>query len=183
MCRTIRADSRSKYEKKETWGKARRAGQGLPCRSRERAQEQLGKTIHLGDLLLARGLVTKEDVVAALKDVLLVDYVDAASVEIDPTVRDLLPYNIAIQNVALPLFRQGHNKLVVVMADPHNLRSLDQLRFGSGMDILPRFGFRDEIMTAIGRFYRVSVTETRSETSRSAHKPKLTDPKQESGLL
>jgi type IV pilus assembly protein PilB len=138
-------------------------------------QEQLGKTIHLGDLLLARGLVTKEDIVAALKDVLLVDYIDAGSAEVDPEVRELLPYNIAVQNVALPLFRQGH-KLVVVMADPHNLRSLDQLRFGSGMDILPRFGFRDEINAAIAKFYR---GERRPETSRPAPaaKPKPTDPK------
>src|ERR1700674_3959321 len=141
-------------------------------------QEQRGKTIHLGDLLLARGLVAKEDAVAALKEVLLVDYVDAGSAEVDPEVRDLLPYNIALQNAALPLFRQGH-KLVVVMADPHNLRSLDQLRFGSGMDILPRFGFRDEINAAIGKVYGGPAGEKRPEASRStaAGKANAADPK------
>jgi len=140
-------------------------------------QDQRGKTIHLGDLLLARGVVSKEDIAAALKEVLLVDYVDASTVEIDPEVLELLPYNVALQNVALPLFRQG-TKLVVVMADPHDLHGLDQLRFGSGVDVLPRFGFRDEILAAIEKFYRGSELEKGTETSRSgAAKPKAVDPK------
>src|SRR5262249_34481754 len=65
--------------------------------------------------------------------------------------------------VVLPLYRHS-KELVVVMANPMNLRSLDELRFAAGMPISPRLGFRDEISLAIERAYRSSEFEMKLKT-------------------
>jgi type IV pilus assembly protein PilB len=39
------------------------------------------------------------------------------------------------------------------MAEPQNIATIDELRFTTGKDISPRFGFRTEILTAIARNY------------------------------
>ena len=43
--------------------------------------------------------------------------------------------------------------MVVVMAEPQNVTTIDELRFTCGKDISPRFGFRAEIHSAIVRNY------------------------------
>src|SRR5437870_1225926 len=66
--------------------------------------EQRGKTILLGDLLLGRGLVSKEDLACTLKEITGIDYVDVTTAKVDPTVLELIPYAVASQNFALPLY-------------------------------------------------------------------------------
>ena len=39
------------------------------------------------------------------------------------------------------------------MAEPQNLKALDELRFITGVDVVPRLGFRSEIEEAIKRCY------------------------------
>src|SRR5579862_454772 len=118
-------------------------------------KEQSGKTVLLGELLLARGLVTKKDLAGTLTEIFQVECVDVKTAEIDPGASKLIPQRIAEQYKALPL-RQDGRKLIVVMADPQNLQALDQLRFSSGLDVSPRLGFRDEISEAIKKLYGVS---------------------------
>jgi type IV pilus assembly protein PilB len=40
-----------------------------------------------------------------------------------------------------------------VIAEPQNLQVIDELRFSVGMEVIPHFGFRDEIESAIEKFY------------------------------
>src|SRR6202043_3913600 len=89
--------------------------------------EQRGKTILLGDLLLSRGLVAKEDLAATLKELLGIDYVDFPSVRVDPAVLKFISREVAVESLALPLYKEG-TKLVVAMANPQDIRFLDQLR-------------------------------------------------------
>ena len=125
--------------------------------------EQRSKTLLLGDLLLASNLVSRENLAATLEELLQVKYVNARVADVDPSVLRIVPQAVAARNCALPLFRQG-KQLVVVMANPHNLTSLDELRFASGMSIAPRLGFRDEISVAIQSFYRKSGLELKLKT-------------------
>ena len=53
---------------------------------------------------------------------------------------------------ALPLGGDG-KKLIVAMAEPQNLQFLDELRFTSGLEISPRFSFRQDVLEGIRRFY------------------------------
>jgi type IV pilus assembly protein PilB len=115
-------------------------------------REQEGTATLLGDLLLARGAVPRDQLAAALREVLHVDYIDVKKVEIDHEILKMIPRDVAERNVALPMFVHGRH-LVVAMADPQNMHSLNELRFTCGMDILPRLSFRDEIGAAIENFY------------------------------
>ena len=115
-------------------------------------EEQQGKLIHLGELMLERGAVAKKDLGAALTEVTRIPYVDCDNIEPDPEVLKILPHAVAARCCVLPLHAQG-NKLVVVMAEPQNLATLDELRFSTGMDVIPRLAFRGEILAAVERWY------------------------------
>lgn len=115
-------------------------------------QDQQGKLVHLGELMLQRGIVSKENLVSALSKVSRIQYVDCALVSIDDSTLSLIPAAMAKRCSALPLKVDGA-KLVVVLAEPQNLQLLDELRFKCGMIIEPRLAFRSELEAAIAKFY------------------------------
>jgi len=114
--------------------------------------EQQGKVIHLGELMLERGLVAKEDLGAALEEVSRIPYVDCTSTIPDPGALKLLPRSMAERLCVLPL-RTESLRLIVAMAAPQNLTALDELRFKTGWEISPRLSFRSELQQAIDRHY------------------------------
>jgi type IV pilus assembly protein PilB len=115
-------------------------------------EEQQGKVIHLGELMLGRGLVGKADLISALMEVVHVPYVDCGTTRVEPAALKLIPRSTAERCCVLPLVREG-TRLVVVMAVPQNLATLDELRFTCGKEISPRLGFRSEIIAAIEKYY------------------------------
>src|SRR5690348_463288 len=115
-------------------------------------QQQQNTPMLLGELLLDRGLISRKELVSVLEQVTQVPYVDARYVTIEKAVLKLIPRAVAERCSVLPLGREGSG-IVVVMADPQNLAQLDDLRFLTGAEILPRFGFRHEIAEAVARCY------------------------------
>ncbi|HUJ29862.1 MAG TPA: ATPase, T2SS/T4P/T4SS family [Candidatus Acidoferrum sp.] len=138
-------------------------------------EEQHGKLIHLGELMLERGTVCKKDLAAALTEVTHVPYLDCEQIEIDPEILKLLPHAIARRCCVLPIHAQG-TKLVVAMAEPQNLQIIDELRFSTGMDIIPRLSFRSEIEAAVERAYG------REEDAEAAAAAAIVDENQDSGM-
>jgi type IV pilus assembly protein PilB len=116
--------------------------------------EQQGKLIHLGELMLERSLVSKEDLGAALEEVSRIPYLDCASIAPDPNSLKLVPRAMAERLCVLPL-RKEHNRLIVAMAAPQNLSALDELRFTTGWEISPRLSFRSELQQAIDKHYAI----------------------------
>jgi type IV pilus assembly protein PilB len=152
--------------------KRKRLGEVLQERKRITAadlqsaiEEQEKKTILLGELLLERSLVSKDDLVAALEEVTRFRYVDCRFATVETAVLDLIPRAAALKNVALPLVREG-NRIIVVMAEPQNLHTIDELRFISGMEITPRLGFRPEIQEAIEKCYADAVNKEKAAVAR-----------------
>jgi type IV pilus assembly protein PilB len=115
-------------------------------------EDQQGKLIHLGELMLERGIVAKTELAAALTEVTHIPYADCDQIEIDPEVLKILPHAIALRCCVLPIHAQA-TKLVVAMAEPQNLQIIDELRFSTGMDIIPRLSFRGEIVAAVEKWY------------------------------
>ena len=130
----------------------RERGHVSPADLTKAIEDQHGKLIHLGELMLERALVSKIDLGAALTEVTHVPYVDCDELEIDPDILRLLPQSVAKRCCVLPIHCQG-TKLVVVMAEPQNLAIIDELKFSTGMDIVPRLAFRREIEAAVDRSY------------------------------
>src|SRR5271168_4107653 len=130
-------------------------------------QDQQVKLVHLGELLLQRGAVSKPDLVSALVEVSRIPYFDCHSVEVDAETLQLISATMARSCCALPLETVG-NKLVVVMAEPQNLRFLDELRFKSGMQISPRLGFRAEVEAALAINYASVESEAAAAAATAA---------------
>jgi type IV pilus assembly protein PilB len=115
-------------------------------------EEQKKKLVMLGELLLQSGSVSKDDLTAALEELTGIPYVNADTTPVDPELLAQLPKHLARHHCALPLAREI-KKAVVVMAEPQNLRAVDELRFVLGCEISPRLGLRSEITAALARYY------------------------------
>ncbi len=135
----------------------------------------------LGDLLVREGLITREQLEKALQEqrqsgtrvgynlvklgfiqeteltkMLARQYkmpaVDLSKFEVDPRIAKLIPGDIAIKNLVLPLKRDGRT-LTVAMADPTNLGVLDDLKFITRYDIFPVIGGEFTLKSVIEKLY------------------------------
>jgi type IV pilus assembly protein PilB len=114
--------------------------------------EQQGKVAQLGELMLERGLIAKDDLVDALEEVTRVPYMECTKIVSEPDAISLIPRSMAERCCALPV-RIDRHRLVVAMTTPQNLGLVDELRFASAMEISPRLSFRSDILQAIARQY------------------------------
>src|SRR5258708_20356058 len=115
-------------------------------------KEQQGKMVRLGELILERGLVDKPSLVKALEEVSRVPYLDCTTVRCDPAALQSIPKAMAVRLDILPI-HMDQARIVVAMAEPQNVATIDELQFTTGKDISPRLGFRAEILSAIVRNY------------------------------
>ncbi len=139
----------------------------------------------LGDLLIREGLVTREQLEKALQEqrqngtrvgynlvklgfiqeteltkMLARQYkmpaVDLSRFEVDPRIAKLIPGDLAIKHLVLPLKRDGRT-LTVAMADPTNLGVLDDLKFITRYDIFPVIGGEFTLKSAIEKLYETTA--------------------------
>lgn len=129
--------------------------------------EQQGKVMRLGELMLERSLVTKEELASALESVTAVPYINCAEVTPEAEVLHLIPRHLAVRGCVFPI-RRERNRLVVAMAEPQNIGLSDELKFTAGSDISPRLGFREEIFAAIEKFYGGKVSAEEGASSEPA---------------
>jgi len=116
-------------------------------------EDQQGKVVHLGELMLERGLVSRHDLAGVLTEITRVPYLQCDRLEIDPAALKLVPHALALRCCVLPIQFLETTKLILVMAEPQNLQIISELEFSTGMKIVPRLAFRDEIRTAIEIWY------------------------------
>lgn len=124
-------------------------------------QEQQGKFIHLGELLLQRELVSRKELASALEEVSSVEYVDCQSLDPPLQTLKLIPAALAKRCRAIPLAIDDKT-LTVVMAEPQNLQLVDELRFKTGLKIVTKFGFQGEVLAALERLYAASGSSVES---------------------
>ena len=106
----------------------------------------------LGELLLRKGLVGKDDLVTALQETGRFSYLDPRSATPDPQLLACVTRDVAMRYSALPVYRQG-KRIVAVLAEPQDLQALHELSFLCGAEVSPRLGFRSEIEQAIDKWY------------------------------
>ncbi|HEY5490402.1 MAG TPA: ATPase, T2SS/T4P/T4SS family [Gemmatimonadaceae bacterium] len=135
----------------------------------------------LGDLLVKEGLITKEQLEKALAEqktsgsrvgynlvkmgfipeieltkVLARQYkmpaVDLSKFEVDPRIVKLVPADLAVKHLVLPLKRDGRT-LTVAMADPTNLGVVEDLKFITRYDIFPVIAGEFTLKNAIEKHY------------------------------
>lgn len=118
----------------------------------------------LGRVLIDRGVLTEGQLTSVLAEQIGIRYVDLTSYDVDPEAATLVDVNLARRYTIMPI-DFDHGKLMVAMADPTNVFALDDVRIMTGMEILPVVSTRDDIKTAIDRYFRATteVEETFEE--------------------
>jgi hypothetical protein len=109
----------------------------------------------LGELLVRMNFLTEDMLVKALSKQMSVPSVALETIQsVPPHVKSKIPADVARDLSVLPLQLRDEGKtLVVAMAEPQNLKSLDTLRSVSRLRILPQLAGRQAIARAFSRFY------------------------------
>ncbi len=106
----------------------------------------------LGYNLVKMNLVTEEKLNDYLARQNRIEAVNIDSIKIPQEVLNLVSAKLALRYEVVPVEKEGR-KLVVAMADPQNLFTIDDLRFSLGMEIEPHICASSMIQRALGKFY------------------------------
>lgn len=109
----------------------------------------------LGEILVRMSLITEDILVKALSKQLGIAAVNLDAVQgIPPHVKSRLPVDLARDLNAVPVqLRDDGKTLVVAMAEPQNMQSVDTIRACSNARIITQIAGRTSIAKAIARFY------------------------------
>jgi hypothetical protein len=109
----------------------------------------------LGEILVRMNMVSEDLLVRALSKQLAMPAVNLDAVkDIPKHVLSRVPVNMARDMAIMPLqIRDDGKTLVVAMADPLNVRQLDELRAVTKCRIVPNVAGRTSIARALSRFY------------------------------
>ncbi|MEJ7813021.1 MAG: ATPase, T2SS/T4P/T4SS family [Gemmatimonadaceae bacterium] len=115
-------------------------------------QEHRQNGARVGYNLVKMGFVQELDVTRILARQFRMPAVDLSKFEVDPRITRLVPGDLAIKHLVLPLKRDGRT-LTVAMADPSDLGVLDDLKFITRYDIFPVIAGEYTLRHAIERHY------------------------------
>jgi type IV pilus assembly protein PilB len=114
--------------------------------------EQKASGSRLGYALIKLGYLNELDLTRMLARQFRMPAVDLSKFEVDPRITKLVPADLALKHLVLPLKRDGRT-LTVAMADPTDLGVLDDLKFITRYDIFPVIAGEYTLRAAIERYY------------------------------
>ena len=115
-------------------------------------QQQKNSGGTLSACLVKVGAVTEEALLEFLAQTFRTPHIDLRNYEPDVNLTRLVPGDVAIKFMALPVSRAGR-RLVVAMANPTNIFAIDDIKFITGYDIEPRVASEGALKKAIDRAY------------------------------
>jgi type IV pilus assembly protein PilB len=132
----------------------------LLVRNKLISKEQLDKALliqktsgnKLGYDLVKLGFVTDEDIAQCLSRQFGIPAINLSHFEIDQAVLDLVPVEICRKYDLIPVNRTGA-VLTVSMADPTNIRAMDEINFICGYQVEPVVASDFAIREAIDKYY------------------------------
>ncbi|CAN5293633.1 hypothetical protein BH20ACT13_BH20ACT13_06880 [soil metagenome] len=113
------------------------------------AQQRLSSTRRLGEILVARGALSEAQVSRALAEQHGLPFVELEKHDIDPAARALLPVELAHRHLALPVSYLADGSVLVVVADPTSAIHDEELRAELGVSVQYAVAAPTEIETAI----------------------------------
>ena len=123
----------------------------------------------LGRILIDLGLMREADIVRMLARQVGLEFVDLSEYPVDPSAAALIPEQVARRYLAIGI---GHEdgKLVLAMSDPSNVFALDDIRTITGIELKPVVAAASDVEAAIRRYSRMdqAVEEFASEASEAA---------------
>src|SRR6266403_794838 len=119
--------------------------------------EQKGSPEKLGSVLIRLNFVNEDQLIGFLSRQYGVPSITLGQLDIDPDVLKLVPAPIARKYEVIPVRKMG-NSLALAMADPTNVFALDDISFMTNLQVLPLVASQTAIKKAIDRNYE-SKTE------------------------
>lgn len=120
-------------------------------------EEQKTNKKRLGDLLIAKGYITEQQLIEVLEFQLGIPHVSLYKYNIDKSIAQTIPEQLAIRYQVIPIGKNG-NKLTVAMADPLDYYTIDDLRMTTGFQIESVIATKEELSQAINRHYGIQET-------------------------
>jgi type II secretory ATPase GspE/PulE/Tfp pilus assembly ATPase PilB-like protein len=115
-------------------------------------QQQGGK---LGEILIKQGLIKAEELAAVLSVGLNLPLIDLKRHMVQPNAIQLIPEDMARKHTLIPLDVVG-DSLVVVMADPEDIGTIEDVKAQAKMNVEVALGVPSDIERAIDLNYRSS---------------------------
>jgi len=119
-------------------------------------QEQKQSGTRVGYNLVKLGFIQETELTKILARQYKMPAVDLSRFEVDPRIAKLVPADLAMKHLVLPLKRDGRT-LTVAMADPTNLGVLEDLKFITRYDIFPVIGGEFSIKSAVDKIYEAAM--------------------------
>jgi type IV pilus assembly protein PilB len=113
------------------------------------AQQRLSSTKRLGEILLARGSLTEEALSRTLAEQHELPFVEPGELQIDRDAASLLPLDVARAHLALPVSHVDDVGLLVVVADPVSAVHADELRAALRVPLVFAVATSEDIESAI----------------------------------
>jgi hypothetical protein len=129
--------------------------------TREQFEEALRNRVvyggKIGTSLIELGFVTEEVLARFLSSKLAVPYVHPERLlAIPPETIALIPRDLALKYRAIPIYRE-QKRLYVVLADPADLRAIDEIAFSTGFIIKPLVTPEVRLIQALGKYYELEI--------------------------
>jgi type IV pilus assembly protein PilB len=109
--------------------------------------------ISLPEAIFARGYMEESDVTKALAEYHRMEFVDLNEVEIPESVIELMPETVARENAVIPMAETGTGGLKVLMSDPNDVDTIENLRFILNRDVSVAIAPKSLIILAINNSY------------------------------
>ncbi|WP_144477697.1 GspE/PulE family protein [Cytobacillus oceanisediminis] len=106
----------------------------------------------LGDALLQQGLITEQQLIEVLEFQLGIPHISLYRYPFDTKLFTLVPKELATRKLVIPLKKEG-DKLFVAMADPMDFFTVDDLRLSTGFQVETAIATKDDILRAINKYY------------------------------
>jgi len=112
----------------------------------------------LGQIVVDQGYITEDELMSCLSNQMNLKTIDLSEDKISKEVVNLIPASLAKKYKLIPV-RQSGNEIVVAMTDPTNILAIDEVRFATGLKVIPRLAKNSDILELIERFYSASGTD------------------------
>ena len=119
---------------------------------RQALGEQKGKSDKLGSVLVRQGFLTEEQLIGFLSRQYGIPSITLVNIDIDAETLRLVPVHIAKKYEVIPVKRIG-STLTLAMSDPTNVFALDDIAFMTNLQILPVVAPQAAIRKVLDRAY------------------------------
>lgn len=106
----------------------------------------------LGAILVDMGFVSEEDIARVMAERMHIPYVNLFEPQIPEAIVKLIKPDVAKKYGIMPA-KKDAGAVVIAMADPMDIQTLDEVRFITGLTIKPALAMDSEIKDAIRKYY------------------------------